>query len=79
MVTKDPVLRERERCVAICRCRAQLWRNTSSARGSVAAAHAEARARANEATYLADLLESGLDWQPDPDAAADAWVRLATR
>ena len=53
--------RERERCVAICRGRAELWRNTTAARSSVAAAREEARARANEAHYIADLLASGED------------------
>jgi hypothetical protein len=61
MAIEDPVQRERKRCVAICRRRAELWRNTSAARSSVAAAQEEARARANEAAYLADVLESGSD------------------
>lgn len=61
MNIKDPVQRERERCVAICRRRAALWRNTSGARSSIAVAREEAKARANEAAYLADLLESGDD------------------
>ena len=51
--------RERRRCVAICRRRAELWRK-AFARHSMAALE-EARARANEAPYLADLLESGAD------------------
>jgi hypothetical protein len=58
MGTEDEVQRERERCVAICRRRAQLWRKTAE-RVSVAGAREEARARANEAAYLADLLASG--------------------
>jgi hypothetical protein len=69
MVTKDSVLRERQRCVAICRRRAELWRNTTAARSSVVAAQQEARARANEAAYLADLLESGSDLPSDPELA----------
>jgi quinol monooxygenase YgiN len=52
---------ERERSVAICRRRAQLWSTTLAARSGIAAAQDEARARANEATYLADLIESGVD------------------
>ena len=47
------VRRERERCVSICRRRAAMWERAS--------ALGEARARANEAAYLADLLESGAD------------------
>jgi hypothetical protein len=57
---EKPVQVERERCVAICRSRAELWRRTAS-RATVAAAREEARARANEASYLADLIESGSD------------------
>ncbi|MGE5412780.1 MAG: hypothetical protein ACM3NW_01295 [Syntrophomonadaceae bacterium] len=49
--------RERRRCVAICRRWAELWRK-AFARHPMAALE-EARGRANEATYLADLLESG--------------------
>ena len=56
---EEHVQGERERCVGLCRRRAELWRKTSAARSPVAAARDEARARANEATYLADLLESG--------------------
>jgi hypothetical protein len=51
---------ERERCVSICRRRAELWRRTA-AKTSVVSAREEARARANEAAYLADLLASGAD------------------
>lgn len=47
--------------MTICRRRAELWRKTITARSSIASAREEARARANEATYLADLLESGTD------------------
>lgn len=50
------VERERERCVGLCRARAEVWRNTTAAKSSIAAAREEARARANEASYLADLL-----------------------
>jgi hypothetical protein len=72
MGTNDSVQRERERCVAICRRRAELWRNTIAARSSVAAAQQEARARANEAAYLADLLESGSELAGDVDESPDA-------
>ncbi len=57
---KNPVQLERERCVAICRRRAELWR-TTGAGSKVASVREEARARANEAAYLADLLASGAD------------------
>jgi hypothetical protein len=57
---------ERMRCVKLCRSRAQMWRTTRMARDeSHAAAVVEARARANEADFLADALEV-------PDEAADA-------
>ncbi len=69
MANDDPVQRERARCVGICRRRAELWRKTSSARSTIPAAQQEARARANEAAYLADLLESGTDLGPDGDLA----------
>ncbi len=72
MAIEDLVQRERDRCVAICRRRAQLWRNTAAARSSISAAQEEARARANEAAYLADLLESGSEFAFDVDEAPDA-------
>jgi hypothetical protein len=53
--------REWEHCVGVCRRRADLWRNTSQSRSSLAIAREEARARANEAAYLADLLATGGD------------------
>lgn len=62
--------RERQRCVAICRRRADLWR-TTAARRPVAGALEEARARANEAEYLADLLESGADLPETTPAGGD--------
>jgi len=61
MKTSEAALRERERCVRICQRRAALWRKTSAARSTLVAAREEARARANEAAYLADLLASGED------------------
>jgi len=48
--------RERDRCAAICRERAALWRGTLAAESAVASAREEARARGNEALYLADLV-----------------------
>ena len=71
-MTHDPAKGERDRCVAICRRRAELWRNTSAARSSVDAARHEAQARANEAAYLADLIESGSDLAPDDPEPPDA-------
>lgn len=56
------VKRERARCADICRRRAETWRRT------LAANTEEARARANEAAYLADLLESGTDLDDEADA-----------
>jgi hypothetical protein len=47
------VAAERTRCRAFCEQRAELWRNTESGTGPLAQ---EARFRANEATYIADLL-----------------------
>jgi hypothetical protein len=62
--------RERRRCVTICRRRAQLWRMTLE-RSPMAGALEEARARANEAAYLADLLESGADLTEGPPGSSD--------
>jgi hypothetical protein len=67
MSIPDSARRERERCAAICRRRAELWRTTMAARSGIAAAQEEARARANEAAYLADLIESGRDLDDEPD------------
>ena len=69
MTIADAVRRERARCAALCRRRAELWTHTLAARGEVAIAREEARARANEATYLADLIESGdeADGEPPSD------------
>jgi hypothetical protein len=60
---------ERKRCVQICRRRAALWQKTSMVRSMPDGAREEARARANEATYLADLLESGADVDSDTPAS----------
>lgn len=57
---EDVEQRERARCVSICRRRAELWLKRVAA-NAPAAVLQEAQARANEAAYLADLLESGVD------------------
>lgn len=49
---------ERRRCARLCRDRVELWRNTALARSSLPPAREEARARANEAQYLADAIET---------------------
>ncbi len=49
--------RERERWVAMCKRRAVLWTNTPMASSPLG--REESRARANEATYLADAIRSG--------------------
>lgn len=56
-LVESEVTRERARCAALCRDRAALWRRTPAASSEIALAREEARARANEAAYLADLLE----------------------
>ena len=56
--------RERDRCVRLCRQRAELW-HRAIMRNPSAGALQEARGRANEAAYLADLLESGVDFAGD--------------
>lgn len=68
-LTEEQRIEERERCVRMCRRRAELWRKTTSAHSNAAPAREEARSRANEASYLADLLASGRDMPDDePDA-----------
>jgi sirohydrochlorin ferrochelatase len=47
------VAAETNRCRTLCQQRAELWRNTEGGKSPLAQ---EARSRANEATYLADLL-----------------------
>jgi hypothetical protein len=44
---------ERTRCRELCEQRAELWRNTERGQSSLAQ---EARSRANEAIYIADLM-----------------------
>jgi len=61
VLIEEHVQGERERCVAMCRRRAELWKKTSAAKSTVAAARDEARARGNEARYIADLIESGAE------------------
>ena len=68
MAVADEVRRERARCAAICRRRAELWQTTMAAKSGILQAEAEARARANEATYLADLIESGRDLDGEPQS-----------
>jgi hypothetical protein len=47
------VAAERTRCRVLCEQRAELWRNTEGGKSPLAQ---EARCRANEAVYIADLL-----------------------
>ncbi len=54
---------ERERAVRTCRKRAEVWGRTPPA-AAPAPAREEARARANEASYIADLLDAGHDELP---------------
>jgi hypothetical protein len=56
----DEAQRERDRCVSICRRRAELWR-TTAATNAAPGLQQESEPRAKEAAYLADLLESGVD------------------
>lgn len=65
---ENAILEERARCAELCRRRSQTWRSTSLASSTLAAARDEARARANEAAYLADLIESGEDTTEKVDA-----------
>ena len=65
VLCEEEVERERKRCVDACRERAEKWRRTPSASSDIPGAREEARARANEAQYLADLIESG-ETLPDP-------------
>jgi len=47
---------EREACVDVCAARSELWSSTSDREATPASLRAEARARANEAQFLADAL-----------------------
>jgi hypothetical protein len=62
---------ERARCAEIARTRADLWRGTPLATSAVAAGREEARARANEAAVIADLIESDV---PSPAVPGEAEV-----
>lgn len=55
LIMSQRVSEERHRCRELCERRAELWRNT---KGGASALAEEARSRANEAAYLADLLTS---------------------
>lgn len=68
-LVRQEVARERQRCLGLCRHRAELWEKTSSAQAS-APEHArdEARSRRNEAQYLADLIETEAELYGEPDA-----------
>ena len=66
LIVKQVVERERARCVELCRQRAALWRRTELARSDIALARDEARARANEAGYIADLLEMDAPAREEP-------------
>lgn len=67
-VVESEVARERERAVVICRGRAELWRTTELAKSPMASAQTEARARSNEAHYLADLLAAEEEGTAEADA-----------
>lgn len=49
---------ERRACIAECARRADLWEQTEQRRAALPAQRREAQCRANEARYLADLLQS---------------------
>jgi hypothetical protein len=50
---------EREKWVRACRARAALWRRTADGVKGAGPMREEARARANEAQFIADLIASG--------------------
>jgi len=58
---EEQLEKERERCATQCRRRSDLWRRTTLSGVEASSGREEARARANEALYLADLLASGRD------------------
>jgi hypothetical protein len=63
----DPTLlllqHEREKWVRACRARAALWRRTAHGLHGASPMREEARARANEAQFIADLIACGeTDW-----------------
>jgi hypothetical protein len=55
---RELVGRERERCVQLCKVRKALWSNTPMA--STPMGREESRARANEASYLADAIAGAI-------------------
>lgn len=57
--TDELLAEERRRCASVCRQRMELWRSTALAKSDLPSAREEARARANEAQYLADAIEMG--------------------
>lgn len=70
VLVAEEVSGERHRCIELCRYRGQLWEKTLAA-GDPAAppmAREEARARSNEAKFLADLIESEEEFHPPADA-----------
>src|SRR5215471_17824869 len=60
---EEEILGERHRCVELCRERAALWQRTPFSEPMD-----EARARANEAQYLADLLDAEPGAPAPPEA-----------
>jgi hypothetical protein len=57
-VLRATVRGEREACAALCESRRGLWQATEEKPSGPAHARAEARARANEAAYLADAIRA---------------------
>jgi hypothetical protein len=51
--------REREKWMLACRARVAMWRHSADDERLPAQFREEARARANEAQFIADLIESG--------------------
>lgn len=65
----EEVERERRRAVRLCMHRSDLWENTAAARKPAPReAREEARARHNEARYLADLIEQEQEMFDEADA-----------
>jgi|GEM_PF-441229 len=56
---RDAMVAARKAAADLCRERQALWIDTEARPGTSELLHAEARARANEAAYLADALQSG--------------------
>jgi hypothetical protein len=68
-LVEGSIVAERDRCVRACRRRSDLWRRTALSRSPSASAREESRSRADEAAYLADLIDGGgrLLGEPDTD------------